>query len=523
MDNITYDVRIWKTEIYKGTRVSTYKVRWKTGPRPWKRPFRTKAQAASFEAELRSAARRGEAFDITTGCPVSWGREDSGMSWYDFCVSYVDMKWKGSSGHHRANIAWTLVTVLPSMLASDRGSPDEMAMRTALRQWGFNTKQRGNCPDDAAAILSWVSRNTKPVAALADPAAARAVLDAAGTLLDGRAAAPSTVRRNRTILHNALEYAVELGLLHRNPIKAIKWKAPKTTHEVDRRCVVNHTQARWLLTAVREQLPSGPRLVAFFAVIYYTALRPEEAVGLRQDNITLPPLVRNDTTGRWEEPPDDWGELRFCSAATEIGAEWTDDGTRREHRQLKARAQGEWRRVPVPPPLTRILRLHLNQFCTGPGGRIFSGIRRGELASITYRRGWDKARRTVLTPADYASPLARRVYDLRHACVSTWLNGGVPPAQVAEWAGHSVAVLLKTYAKCIDGQDQMAKRRIEEALREPHDGHPGDTGPEGLNVAQVQAGEELRKALAQFDRETILGIVRELLAEGSADDDHGAS
>jgi hypothetical protein len=181
MDNITYDVRIWKTEIYKGTRVSTYKVRWKTGPRPWKRPFRTKAQAASFEAELRSAARRGEAFDITTGCPVSWGREDSGMSWYDFCVSSVDMKWKGCSGHHRANVAWTLVTVLPSMLASDRGSPDEMAMRTALRQWGFNTKQRCNCPDDAAAILSWVSRNTKPVAALADPAAARAVLDAAGT------------------------------------------------------------------------------------------------------------------------------------------------------------------------------------------------------------------------------------------------------------------------------------------------------------------------------------------------------
>ena len=73
-------------------------------------------------------------------------------------------------------------------------------------------------------------------------------------------------------------------------------------------------------------------------------------------------------------------------------------------------------------------------------------------------------------PTEYASPLARTVYDLRHACVSTWLNGGVPPAQVAEWAGHSVAVLLKVYAKCIDGQDQIAKRRIEDALRESEDG-----------------------------------------------------
>ena len=49
-------------------------------------------------------------------------------------------------------------------------------------------------------------------------------------------------------------------------------------------------------------------------------------------------------------------------------------------------------------------------------------------------RGGEVAERAALTPAEYSSPLARRVYDLRHACVSTWLNAGVPPAQVAEWA-----------------------------------------------------------------------------------------
>ncbi len=60
--------------------------------------------------------------------------------------------------------------------------------------------------------------------------------------------------------------------------------------------------------------------------------------------------------------------------------------------------------------------------------------------------------------------LARRPYDLRHACLSTWLNGGVYPTQVAEWAGHSVDVLLRIYAKCVVGQDELAKRRISEAL-----------------------------------------------------------
>jgi integrase len=81
-----------------------------------------------------------------------------------------------------------------------------------------------------------------------------------------------------------------------------------------------------------------------------------------------------------------------------------------------------------------------------------------------YLQNWARARKAALTDAEFVSPLAKRPYDLRHACVSTWLNGGVPATQVAEWAGHSVAVLLQVYAKCIEGQDKVARRRIEEAL-----------------------------------------------------------
>ncbi len=83
-------------------------------------------------------------------------------------------------------------------------------------------------------------------------------------------------------------------------------------------------------------------------------------------------------------------------------------------------------------------------------------------------------------PAEYASRLARRPYDLRHACLSTWLNGGVPPTQVAQWAGHGVEVLLRIYAKCLVGQDELAKRRIAEALRD-------DTAPSGGHGQQSDA------------------------------------
>ncbi|MEV7964912.1 hypothetical protein AB0O34_02895 [Sphaerisporangium sp. NPDC088356] len=47
-----------------------------------------------------------------------------------------------------------------------------------------------------------------------------------------------------------------------------------------------------------------------------------------------------------------------------------------------------------------------------------------------------------------------------------WLNVGVPATEVATRAGHSVDVLLKVYAKCIEGQRARANYKISEALDE---------------------------------------------------------
>ena len=93
-------------------------------------------------------------------------------------------------------------------------------------------------------------------------------------------------------------------------------------------------------------------------------------------------------------------------------------------------------------------------------GKLFTGVRGGELPTITYRRAWIAARKTALTREQQGSPLAKRIYDLRRACLSLWLTSGVAPTQGAEWAGHSIQVLLRIYVKCIDGQHEIAKRRI---------------------------------------------------------------
>ncbi|MBM0255571.1 integrase [Micromonospora sp. 4G55] len=95
---------------------------------------------------------------------------------------------------------------------------------------------------------------------------------------------------------------------------------------------------------------------------------------------------------------------------------------------------------------------------------MFRSERGNVVAASTYSRVWEEARRLALTPRLVDSPLAGRPYDLRHAAVSLWLNAGVPATEVAERAGHSVDVLLKVYAKCIDGEEATVNGRIDDVL-----------------------------------------------------------
>ena len=169
------------------------------------------------------------------------------------------------------------------------------------------------------------------------------------------------------------------------------------------------------------------------------------------------------TSDEVELPADDgqWGWLHLGDSAPSTGGAWNETGTRRERRQLKHRAAKDVRPVPVSPALARLLRQHLAEYGTTPDRRLFRGEGGGLLSDTIYGRVWERARQSALTPAEAASPLAERPYDLRHARLSTWLNAGVAPAQVAEWAGNSVAVLLRVYAKCLVGSraDRAAAHR----------------------------------------------------------------
>jgi integrase len=466
----TYDVRLWKTGVWAGKTTTTYTVRWVVAGQPFKEPFKTVALAESFRSRLLSAAKSGEAFVVETGLPVSTQRSENEMSWFDFACAYVDMKWSESAGNSRKGVAEMLANVTTVMLTTQRGKPEDKTIRHALNGWAFNKRRRDSAspPDDVRTALRWVSENTKAVSTLQDPANMRAVLGQIAQKLDGTRAAPSTIKRKRAVLFNAMEYAVELKLLTRNPIPALKWKVPKPAKAIDKRVVVNPRQAQSLLSAVATQKPSGKRLVAFFATMYYAGARPGEAVNLRKQDVLIPDATWNDELQRWELPEgvDDGGELLLSESAPETGAAWSETGERRDKRQLKHREKGDTRPVPCAPQLAVLLREHVRLFGADVDGFLFRGVRdTGLFAESTYSRAWRKARKAALTDEEYASPLGRRAYQLRHAAVSTWLNAGLPPQQVAEWAGHSLDVLFKIYAKCLAGQEEAARKRLADAYR----------------------------------------------------------
>jgi hypothetical protein len=92
------------------------------------------------------------------------------------------------------------------------------------------------------------------------------------------------------------------------------------------------------------------------------------------------------------------GHIVLSASASQAGRAWTNDGTARQERGLKHRADNETRIIPIQPVLVRLLRTYIKGFGTTPDGRIFQTARGGILQDSGYNEVWDQARKAALTP-----------------------------------------------------------------------------------------------------------------------------
>ncbi|MPZ61242.1 MAG: tyrosine-type recombinase/integrase [Propionibacteriales bacterium] len=451
---LSHDVVIWRIRNRKGRR-RPYELRWVVARREKSKSFLSRALADDFRADLLKAAKRGELFDTDSGLPESMLEpEAQGLRWYDFARQYVGLRWPRAAAKTRAGIVEDLAIATSAMLDGEAVDLSRTQVRRAMVWALMPSNAERQPPVNYRQTIRLLSKGTLQVSEVAAPQVRRRLVDILATKLDGTAAGSETVAHRRRTLNTALEYAVEIGELSENPLSQEKRKRVAKDVSVDRRVVASPRQARELFTALTYvgswRRARGRRLVAFFATLYYAGLRPAEAVGLRLTDCYI--------------PDKGWGLLTLTETRPMSGSQWTDDGTYHDQRGLKQREQTAVREVPIPPTLVGIIRQHLDEFGTAADSRLFANERGALLGGVTIYRAWREARRLALTPAQYASPLAQRPYDLRHAALSTWLNAGVDPTDVAERAGNSVEVLLRRYAKCIDGRQDRNNRLIEQAL-----------------------------------------------------------
>ncbi|MFI8367143.1 site-specific integrase [Streptomyces sp. NPDC085466] len=344
-----------------------------------------------------------------------------------------------------------------AMLRRTRGRPDDELLRQALRNWAFVIPRPDarTGPTEVRLALDWVARASRPLGDLLDPVVMRGVLRALRLKRDGTVAAAETQRRKRTTLVNSVRYAIEPGRLRADPLAHVSWRITETAQQVDPRVVVNPAQARSLLCAVSY-------------IGGYERARAKAGRPLRRDVLrgTAAGRSRGRHAARLRPARDRVGHRGPARPPPLRRQEVNRQRTDHDLRGLKSRPPSDTRVVPLPPELVRLRRESVDTFGTADGGRLFFNEKGGIVGSSTYDRAWHETRELALPPDLVASPLAVRPYDLRHSALSTWLNAGVDPTEVAERAGNCVEVLMTRYAKCLYGRQALANRRIDALLDE---------------------------------------------------------
>lgn len=217
-----------------------------------------------------------------------------------------------------------------------------------------------------------------------------------------------------------------------------------------------------VLERMRKQYDT--RVWAYFTWMFYTGMRPEEAIALR------------------------WSDIDFnaCQALVQRvrtfkGSEWDDTKTYTE-RLVDL--------VPQAMAALEVMKAHTRMKrnpATGQEADIFEN-------PVTGRPWHDERsqRDHYWKPTLRALGIReRRAYCTRHTFCTTALTGGVNPAYIADQAGHSLKMLLEVYARWIPANDTGHERgRMAQAQ-----GRTATVFPQHFPEPQQAGNEKAGKAL----------------------------
>lgn len=243
--------------------------------------------------------------------------------------------------------------------------------------------------------------------------------------------APSTIRQVHTVCRQALNAALDYGLVTANPV--LRAKPPRVSPTPIQ--PLTPEEARAFLRAADTH-----RLKALWYFLALSGCRRGEALGLQ------------------------WTDINWAQGTATIHRIQVGKASQRRVHAPKT-ASGA-RTVALSEFLLAILRTHREE-----QRALWQADHLGQPEPpwvFTTRRGtWlagDNVRRTfkaLLRAAGLAE--TTRIHDLRHAMATIWLSQGVPVKVVSERLGHaSTAITLQLYAHVLPGIQQAAAERLDE-------------------------------------------------------------
>ena len=247
---------------------------------------------------------------------------------------------------------------------------------------------------------------------------------------------PAVKRSAIQRLGTMLETAVMDGLINRNPIRSIELPArtkkavdPFTIEEADR-----------IIAYLYQELTGTMRIyAAYFEFAFYTGMRPGEIAALR-----------------WDEVDEEAKVANVCRIVVDYKIEERTKTREARRVMLNSRALNaiDAAREVAELRAKQSRRTHKNSPYVFPPTKNFEFIQQASTS--------DKHFKAALVALGIR---ARRQYNCRHTCATMCLMAGMNLGFIANQLGHSVQMLLSTYAKWINSSEDWSEvGKLEQSL-----------------------------------------------------------
>jgi integrase len=438
------------------------------------RSFRTETEAAQFRLDLRRAKEFGadNPFDAETGVPVRMLATETPAPPVEEAVTVQDLgadviarAWGRWSPGNRRTRSESMALVLAELLTERPPAKIRRAHLVRALRDQLLPPDGSRMPVDGPvqAAADWLPGHSLPVSELTLRGVERA-LTAAGekVTVPGVLYASDMLGHQRTSLSLLCKQAMRDGLLDVNlaqaaePVRASKTSsvAVEDVEEdddddskvVDPRRVASPAQCRALIARAGKYSSTSWRYVAYWTLLWLTGMRPSEATGLRL------------RTGDLYLPESGWGWANVRKPVVATGQRWT--GTGSAHATRSTTKTNKPRRVKLHPEAVAALRAHIELAKVKPGQLLFTNSKGTPVDPSAMGKVW-RALREREFGDDPTHPLAAlRVYDMRHTAGSLLIKA-VGIVAAAEQLGHSPVTLMRTYAKCMETDDEAFEASVE--------------------------------------------------------------